>query len=244
MKIFKRTVIIGIILALPLQALSGTTRPPAQPKPADKTVKTIPVYKPPLRGAPAGRIGGGTRGISERESFSLQVLAPDHVGNTTQEQPCLYWFISKSTGYPIELTVTERKAVQPLLEKTLTAPGESGIQSACLGDYGVKLRKNVQYKWFVTLVIDPERRSKDIMAGGMLTVVEQPPSLVEKLKAADKNSLPDIYAEEGLWYDAIDSVSKMLDASPGNNGLRKWRSSILEQVGLVEVATHENHQGQ
>ena len=244
MNMLKRTAIIGALLTLPLGAWGATTSAPAETAQASKSVKATPTYKPPLRGAPAGRIGGGTRGASERESFSLQVLAPDHVGNTTQEQPCLYWYISKSTGYPVELTVTERKAVQPLLEKTLTAPGEGGIQSACLADYGVKLRRNVQYKWFVTLVIDPERRSKDILAGGMLTVVDPPSSLDEKLKAADQNSAPDIYAEEGLWYDAIDSVSKMLDAAPGNDGLRAWRSSLLEQVGLTEVAAHEKTRGQ
>ena len=36
----------------------------------------MPVYNPPSRGAPAGRIGGGTRG--GQNVFVLSVLAPDH----------------------------------------------------------------------------------------------------------------------------------------------------------------------
>lgn len=247
MNLLKRVALTGILVALPLSALGASESTPAQAEKAPKTVKatkavkTSPVYKPPLRGAPAGRIGGGTRGASQRESFSLQVLAPDHIGHTTQEQPCLYWYISKSTDYPLELTVTELKAVQPLLEKTLTMPEQGGIQSACLRDYGVKLNGDTPYKWFITLVVDPERRSKDILAGGMVTLVDQSPALVEKLKSADKNSLPDIYAEEGLWYDAIDEVSKMIDDSPGNSEFHKWRGALLEQVGLAEVATYDNH---
>ena len=45
---------------------------------------TVPVYKPPLRGAPGGRVGGGTRG-TPRDLFVLSALAPDHSGLTVQE---------------------------------------------------------------------------------------------------------------------------------------------------------------
>lgn len=240
MDIFKNAAIIVVILLIALSAEIAISSS-SQPVSTAKTIKpVIPIYKPPLRGAPVGRIGGGTRGVSQRESFSLQVLAPNHIGNTTEEQPCLYWYISNPIKHPIELTVTERKAVKPLLEKTLTVSEQGRIKSVCLGDYGVRLRKNTPYKWFVTLVIDPDHRSKDILAGGMLTVVDQPPTLVEKLKSKDKAGLLNIYAAEGLWYDAIDAVSKMIATSPDNSELRKWRASLLEQVGLTEVATHEN----
>lgn len=236
----KRAALIVVIISLAMNVEGAEKSTPAQPTKATKNKQTTPVYKPPLRGAPKGRIGGGTRGTSERESFSLQVLAPDHVGNTINEQPCLYWFISKSTGYPLELTVTERRAIKPVLEKTLTVPDQGGIQFACLSEYEVKLSKGSMYKWFVTLVIDPETRSKDILAGGMLEVVDSTPILTEKLNSADQSRYSDIYAEEGLWYDAIDAVSKMIETSPDNVEYRKWLESLLEQVGLADVAIYEN----
>jgi hypothetical protein len=242
MSILKRTVIIGILLAMPLHAGSEATSTAVQPAAADKAVSAVPAYKPPLRGAPAGRVGGGTRGATERESFALQVLAPDHLGYTVREQPCLYWYISNPTTHPLELTVTERNAVAPLLEKTMQASAQGGIQSACLADYGVKLRKDVQYKWFVTLVTDPERRSKDILAGGMLMVVDPQPLLAEKLKSAVPGSLPNIYAEEGLWYDAIGALSQLIEETPANLELHRQRAALLEQVGLAEVAAYENGQ--
>src|SRR4051794_27821202 len=40
-----------------------------------------PVYQPPMRGAPSGRVGGGTRGAAGGMP-TLDVLAPDHVGLT------------------------------------------------------------------------------------------------------------------------------------------------------------------
>src|SRR5262249_9720599 len=66
---------------------------PSQSKERSNTA-SMPVYKPPLRGAPGGRVGGGTRGSgSVRDVFILSALAPDHMGLTVAEQPSLYWFI-------------------------------------------------------------------------------------------------------------------------------------------------------
>ena len=237
MKILTQVIIMGLMFLMPLYTNSAAA---SSDKPKVSVKNGIPKYKPPLRGAPVGRIGGGTRGSSDRESFTLQVLAPNHIGNTTKEQPCLYWYISNPTNHPVELTITERKQIKPLLEKTLAIPKQGGIESVCLGDYGVKLHKNIPYRWFVTLVIDPNHRSKDILAGGMLTVVNPSPVLTEKLKSQDKEKMLNAYAEEGFWYDAIDTVSKMITTSPNNSRLHKWRASLLEQVGLVEIATHES----
>ena len=198
------------------------------------------VYKPPLRGAPAGRVGGGTRGATERESFSLQVLVPDHAALTISDQPNLYWYISKHTTYPVELTVIEKNAVKPLIETTIRVTDKGGIQVIRLADYGIHLRENVQYKWFVALLMDAEQRSKDILAGGIITLVDASPSLKAKLAAADRNDALSIYAEEGLWYDALSAISGMIDASPDNRELRRARASLLEQIGLTEVAIFEN----
>jgi hypothetical protein len=242
MNTLKSIAVIGLIATFPLCAGAETTTVKNQTVSTAQPTKDMPVYKPPLRGAPAGRIGGATRGTTERESFSLLVLAPDHVGYTTKEQPCLYWYISKPTTYSVVLTVTERNAVKPLVEKILKGPEKVGIQSVCLADYGVRLRPNVQYKWFVALVPDAEHRSKDIMAGGILSLVDPQPSLLAKLKTVDSSNAHYIYAEEGFWYDALEAITRMIDASPDNADLHKQRASLLEQVGLAEAADFENRQ--
>ena len=93
--------------------------PPQKLTPAVGT----PVYKPPLRGAPGGRVAGGTRGTGD-EALTLSVLAPDHTALTVQEQPSLYWSLSKPSPYPIELTVIDHQAIQPLLETRLRSLSE------------------------------------------------------------------------------------------------------------------------
>jgi hypothetical protein len=245
MRTYTKLLISGCLLALPLQAVATEEKGAAE-KSKQPQVATVPAsaakasaYKPPLRGAPSGRVGGGTRGATERESFSLLVLAPDHVGYTTQTQPCLYWFISKPTSFPVELTIAERKAVKPLLEKVLKPAEKAGVQSVCLTDLGVTLKKNIQYKWFVTLVTDSEHRSKDILAGGIIELIDPSPALAAKLGSADVGKAYGIYAEEGIWYDALQAISGNLDAAPGNAEIRQERATLLRQVGLVEVAEFE-----
>jgi len=200
------------------------------------TADSTPVYKPPLRGSPGGRVGGGTRGASLEAPVSLSVLVPDHVGLTLQSQPRLYWFISRKPAHPIEFTITEKDAVKPLMEARLKPLEKAGIQCIRLADHGIQLRPNVLYKWFVAVVTDPDRRSRDILSGGMIEVVSASPDLSARLNQAPKAKQPFVLAEEGLWYDALAGVSERIDAAPKDLSLRKQRAALLDQVGLNEAA--------
>jgi len=197
-----------------------------------------PVYQPPLRGAPGGRVGGGTRGIGD-ELVTLFALAPNHVGLTFQEQPTLYWFLSNQTKHPIEVTVIIEKATQPLLEKRLPLPIEPGIHAIRLTDFNLHLLKAAQYRWFVSLIPDPERRTKDILAGGMIERIELPEAVRVKLSQASPLNIPYIYAESGIWYDTIMAISELIEANPNDMNLRRQRAALLEQVGLSKVAQYE-----
>jgi len=201
-----------------------------------------PIYQPPLlRGAPGGRVGGGTRGIGD-ELVTLFALAPNHVGLTSQEQPVLYWYLSKPVDRPIELTIIIEKDTHPLLEKPIPLPIEPGIHAIRLRDLNLHLRKATPYRWFVALIPDPERRTKDIVAGGMIERIDLPEAVRVKLSQASPLNIPHIYAESGIWYDTIMTLSDLIEANPGDMNLRKERAALIEQVGLSKVARYELEQ--
>ena len=191
---------------------------------------TFPVYSPPSRGAPGGRIGGGTRG--GQNVFVLSVLAPDHSGFTTSEQPSLYWFISNPTSLPVELTLMDPQGVKPILETQLPSPTKAGIQRVRLADYNVRLAPGAAYRWFVAVVPDADRRSKDILAGGAIQRVDLQEDVKAKVAKASDKELPFVYAQAGLWYDALKSISDLIDAAPQNQELQNQRTALLKQVGL------------
>jgi hypothetical protein len=223
MNALKAAVAISLVLLV-----LGTMAPPAESQTA------MPVYKPPLLGAPGGRVGGGTRGPA-RDMFVLSALAPNHTGTTSTEQPSLFWYISSVTPYPVEVTVVDPQGADPILEKRISAPGEPGVQRIRLADYGVRLAPGVSYRWFVAVVTDPARRSKDILAGGTIERVQPSEELKNKIAQTAKTDLPFLYAEAGLWYDAVTAISELIEAAPQEPGLRKERAAMLAQVGLPEI---------
>lgn len=198
----------------------------------------MPLYKPPMRGAPAGRIAGGTRG-EPNELPRLYVLAPDHVGLTVQEQPCLYWFLSKPTSYPIELTVIEDQAITPLLKTMTSGDEESGIHSVRFANYDIHLKTGVRYKWFVSLINDPALNTRVLIAGGVIERIPLSKELRDNLDRAGSWRAPYVYAEEGIWYDSLTSISDIIMSVPDRSPFRMQRASLLEQAGLSEVAEYE-----
>jgi len=200
-------------------------------------------YKPPMRGAPAARIGGGTRGIGDM-TLVLVVLAPDHTGLTTKEQPTLYWYASEPVPAKLEVTLINDEDIDPALEEVIATPGKAGIQSIDLAKTGAKLEVGKEYRWFVTVVADPGQRSNDVVASGTIQRITPSEELKSEIAGADENALAGIYAREGVWYDAIDALTRMIDKSPGDSGLQQQRTALLEQVGLQSAAdyTRAHHQ--
>jgi len=230
--------LVALALGLPVRGATQETkgsRPSAPGEaPARASTVAVPVYKPPLRGAPGGRVGGGTRG-TPRDLFVLSALAPDHSGLTVREQPSLYWFISSPTAFLVEVTLTDPQATRPLLEMRLPSPVAAGVHRIRLADHGVQLAQGVQYRWFVAVVPDPARRSRDILAGGTIERIEPPEAMKTRAVQARRDELPFIYAEAGLWYDALTAVSELIESAPDNRELQRQRAALLIQVGLPSV---------
>jgi Domain of Unknown Function (DUF928) len=162
------------------------------------------------------------------------VLAPDHSGLTTREQPSLYWVISSPTTLAVELTLTDPRTTQPVLEVKLPGPIRAGLQRIRLDEYGVRLEPGVPYRWYVAVIPDTGRRSKDILAGGIIERVEPTADLRDRLARARPEELASVYAEEGFWYDALAVSSELIERSPGEGSLRQQRTALLSQVGLPD----------
>ena len=231
-------ILVGLLLLGPAAAGLWAQQPKPQPPPRESTTKAspAPVYKPPLRGAPGGRVGGGTRGAPGRDIFVLSVLAPDHTGLTTREQPSLFWFISSDTSLPVELTISDPNATEPLLETRINPPVARGVHRFRLSDHNVRLAVGVAYQWAVTVIPDSSRRSRDILASGTIERVEPTGDMAPKLAAAGTADVASLYAEAGIWYDALEAVSDLVERSPGDATPRAYRAALLAQAGLPQVA--------
>jgi hypothetical protein len=225
-----------MVIAPPAPGEAQQKPPEGAASDAKATSASAPVYKPPLRGAPGGRVGGGTRGTG-REAFILSVLAPAHTGLTTSDQPVLYWFISSPSSHPVELTLVDPQKSDPLIELRMAPPVAAGVHRVKLAEHNVRLDPAVAYQWYVAVMPDTGRRSKDILAGASLERVPVPDDLSAKVSRASKADLPALYAGAGLWYDAIAALNELIDEAPQNAALRAQRSALLREVGLPDTTT-------
>lgn len=205
---------------------------------APKTTNTVAKVKfvRPSTGAAPVRLTGGSRGIGD-SSITLDVLAPEDVGLTTQEQPSLFWYQSKPAKAKFELTLLQENKAKPLVQVTAERSMTAGIQRVRLSDHGVKLSRGVEYQWVVALITDPDNRSSDLVASGMIKRIDASAELKKSIAAATPDSLPGVYAEGGIWYDALATLSDRIDANPGNKALLEARADLLRQAGLKAAAT-------
>jgi hypothetical protein len=189
-------------------------------------------------GAPNVTDGAGERG--ERRAESLGLLAPDHVAHTTLAQPTLYWYLARPSTTRIVVTVRDRTSVQPLLEVEVPLPAQAGIHAVRLADHGVELAPEVDYLWFVSIVRD--QGSKNPTVTGGIRRRAPSPELIERLRADPEGREVFVYAENGIWYDAIAAVSARISAAPTDARLHEQRAALLDQVGLRELAAHDRSQ--
>ena len=234
------------ILAVLLSCRPGWESAFAQPtaqkeKPAQKQAAGTPSpvkFRPPTTGAPSVRVTGGSRGTGD-STITLDVLAPDDIGVTTSEQPSLFWFQSKPADAKFELTLLQENKVKPLVQVLIERSSKAGIQRLKLSEHGAKLVPGVEYQWVVALVTDPNNRSTDLVASGVIKRVEPGADLKGKISKATPASLASVYAEAGIWYDALSVLSDQIEAQPENKSLRAARSDLLRQVGLKAAAGSE-----
>jgi len=206
---------------------------PPPPAPAPTAPGSLVYIRP--RGAAGGREGGGTRG--EAATGLVALLPEDHAALTTREQPTLYWYLAESTPSRVDLIVNRGQDEKPLLEKTLPGPFSAGVHAVAFADVGVQLEPDVVYKWYVEVIPDPARRSRDSFSGGTIQRVRPSAQLVTALAQAKPTERAAVFARNGIWCDALAELSNQLAAHPNDTELQgKW-AALLDQVGLNGVAS-------
>jgi hypothetical protein len=181
------------------------------------------------------RVGGGSRGGAD-PGISIDVLVPEHAALTMQAQPSLYFYQSAAAKTQCEITLTEPKNPKPLLLLKSGAATPAGIHAIRLSKFNVRLKPNVLYRWSVAVVVDPQNRSADIVANGVIRRVAPPAGLMSQVSRAPAADRPSLFAQNGLWYDALQSISDEIDQAPQDITLRQERADLLKQVGLDGTA--------
>jgi hypothetical protein len=94
----------------------------------------------------------------------------------------------------------------------------------------------------VALEVDPGAPSKEPLAQTVLATAPDP-RLRARLERVSALEQAKSLALAGYWYDAIDVLSRQIDAGDPAAPWRELRAALLEQVGLGAVAAQDRAGG-
>lgn len=215
-------------------------------------------FIPPVRRNPRSSQGAGSRGCDRSLSgdvVTLLIPSKDYVGQTTSGHPTFFWHLSQSSSVPLKFTLVEQGVAEPLFEKQIDSP-KAGIVQLELPKDRPELAIGRTYGWSVTLVCNARRPSANPYFYSWIERVPTTPALEQQLAeiavtsnsqtptASSETNSSDrqrasIYAEAGLWYDALASLSHAQAANSQEPSSQNDFLSLLDQVGLTAVVEQE-----
>ena len=187
-----------------------------------------------------GRMGVERSG---QDAVALFALVPHHLGLTIQEQPTLYWYLSKPMPHPLHLTLTVHNSGrgEPVLETVLEVVPREGIHSVSLQELNIRLDLHTEYRWCVKLAVDKRHPAGNVMAKGRILRTVPHENLLDKLRNAEPEHVTAIYSEAGFWYDALASISDLSGPGAKDTITHKKEKLIQEHVDLMEIAKAEEN---
>ena len=225
--------IAAVFIAFKTPVAQESAPPPAQ----NQQGASEPKYKPPPRGAPGGRVGGASRGTIRATAAlpTIELLAPEgHAGLTASPTPTLYFFVSQPITWPIQFTISAPTRPNPLVEVNIPAPRQAGVHAVRTADYHVRLETGVLYTWSVSVILNHEARSRDIVASASLLRTAPDPAIDIALGRALTSQRAVLLAQAGLWYDAVAAAAD-IEAFDRHAAL----DALMNEVGLVEPARYD-----
>lgn len=161
--------------------------------------------------------GGTTRGCSGG-SIPLTVLASqNYFGRTTSRHPTFAWFVPRdSASKPMQFTIYEWvSSGKPKEVRKMSLQSSPGIMKLSpFSDSELGLQPGKEYSWQVVIHCDPDNPSGDLVSEASIKVVGMPATVQTKLnRAVNSVEKANIYAEAGLWYNALDEALKLAEPS-------------------------------
>ncbi len=184
--------------------------------------------------------GSGTRrGCEQAKEVYLQLLVPkDHVALSIAEHPAFLFYLSELPTLPVRFTLIEVGKPEPILEKQIKVD-KPGVVQLALPTNAPKLHENKQYQWTVSLICNQKHPAENIYAQAKFERVPIPPKLQQRIKVSEQSQKAEIYAQAGIWYDAVANLYQAHIAHPNSKAITLDFWELLNQANLSRVVAQE-----
>jgi hypothetical protein len=215
--------------------------------------------------APGQRVGGASRGRCPSASKHLTALVPiisttadksqnpvlasvttsSVLGLTVTDRPTFWFYFpyALTPARPVEFILKDDKdniIYQTELSESGTTPGVVGFK---LPDTVPSLKANKRYNWFFTIACDAkDAASSDseepnkIFVSGWVERVPLNSALQRQLEQATPQQQARLYANAGIWHEAITTLAALRRQNPNDATLKQEWANLLRSVNLEAIA--------
>jgi len=187
---------------------------------------------------PTRRVRSLRGGCASSSQLSLTALVPKNkIGRTVSDYPTFFFYLPPTEAELAEFILEDESGNQ-IYQQDLTIKNLSGV-------IGVSIPANTNvpplevgknYTWKFTVVCDPDDRSSDQLESGIVRRVELSADILSQLEKADPRQKTFIYAQNGIWQDALSNLAVARRANPNAPVFQTDWESLLDSVTLGSIA--------
>jgi hypothetical protein len=195
----------------------------------------------PDQGSPPDRENGGKRPGCPTiyDNISLTALIPQtNYGLTTLERPNFYFYVpySKNDGVSAEFLLkyyTTQSNTINIYQQEIELGNTAGIIKINFPDHIQPLIENGIYDFSLTLTC--QGTNEQIWVKSYLQRVTLNSEIQQQLNKTTLGKKLEIYAQQDLWFDLLNSVAQLYYSNPENEIIKNIWQDILQQIELENI---------
>ena len=233
----KRTGFCGALITLNF-VLLGLAHPATAEKSTGESQAVNPNY-----GLPTHRRDGGSRNgnscVADVENDNLVALIPEKtLGFNASTSPKLFFYVPPVSNQKTLEFVLRNEQDELLYEAFLTTEGQGIMSVEVPADiYANQLETEQNYHWYLSMICNPQQRSRDIVVEGWMRQEAFDLSTKQELDSADTLEKAELYNQHGFWYDAVSVLAESHNSEEDRPMIKAKWSELLQSVGLVDIAS-------
>jgi hypothetical protein len=198
---------------------------------------------PPSQGTPGGRSQGGASRGPCQEYQDLAALVPTTEGvvwgKTTQATPSLWFYLPQAltADTPMEFTLQDADDNYVYSDSFEGTDIPAGLIQFEIDPEAQPLQTDQLYTWTLVIYCDPAQPTQSVFVNGTLQPTSLDPALQSQLTTAEGLDQARLYAANGIWYDALNTLAESQQTQPTAPRLSQAWEDLLRQAGLEEFAT-------
>ena len=198
----------------------------AEPSQANESSNSV------RRGLPGRRISGGSRSINAAclatpDQPVVAIMPKSNLGLTLSQHPT-FWFAlpAISPDRTLEFGLYD-SAGDLVYTENFQIPEKAGISSLSLPKTVNALDKEENYRWYLSVVCDPNSRSEDLVVTGWIRRTQADSTLQNQLANATLQERLSIYATSNLWFETLSAFAEIHDTALSDTALSTDNSTAF-----------------